>query len=59
MHDLVIENARIIDGLGGPAKTGGVAVANGRIAAIGSDLGPARQHVDAHGQRPSVILETD
>ena len=42
MHDLVIDNARVIDGLGGAARMGGVAVANGRIAAIGTDLGPAR-----------------
>ena len=24
MHDLVIDNARLIDGLGGPARAGGV-----------------------------------
>ena len=49
MHDLVIDNARIIDGLGAPAREGGVAVAGGRIAAIGADLGAARQRVDAEG----------
>ena len=49
MHDLVIDNARVIDGLGGLARAGGVAVANGRIAAIGTDLGPARERVDARG----------
>jgi N-acyl-D-aspartate/D-glutamate deacylase len=49
MHDLVIDNARVIDGLGGAARRGGVAVANGRIAAIGTDLGPARQRIDAGG----------
>src|SRR5262244_1672711 len=49
MHDLVIDNARIIDGLGHPAREGGVAVAGGRIAAVGRDLGAARQRIDAQG----------
>ena len=49
MHDLVIDNAVVIDGLGGPPLTGGVAVRGGRIAAIGRDLGAARERVDAAG----------
>jgi N-acyl-D-amino-acid deacylase len=49
VHDLVIDNANVIDGLGGPARQGGVAVRNGRIAAVGSDLGDARERVDAQG----------
>jgi N-acyl-D-aspartate/D-glutamate deacylase len=49
MHDLVIDNALVIDGLGTPARAGGVAVKDGRIAAIGQDLGAARQRVDANG----------
>ena len=49
MHDLVIDNARIIDGLGHPAREGGVAVAGGRIAAVGRDLGAARLRIDAQG----------
>jgi len=49
MHDLVIDNAVVLDGLGGPARAGGVAVAGGRIAAVGHDLGPAHQRVDATG----------
>jgi len=49
VHDLVIDNARIIDGLGTPAREGGVAVAGGHIAAIGKDLGAARERVDALG----------
>jgi N-acyl-D-aspartate/D-glutamate deacylase len=48
MHDLVIDNALVIDGLGTPARAGGVAVKDGRIAAIGQDLGAARQRVDAN-----------
>src|SRR5947208_6673302 len=49
MHDLVIDNAVVIDGLGGPARAGGVAVSGGRIAAVGRDLGAARERVDARG----------
>jgi N-acyl-D-amino-acid deacylase len=49
MHDLVIDNALVIDGLGTPARAGGVAVKDGRIAAIGPDLGAAQQRVDAGG----------
>ncbi|HEU5321587.1 MAG TPA: amidohydrolase family protein [Methylomirabilota bacterium] len=49
MHDLVIERAVLVDGLGGPRRAGGVAVEAGRIAAVGPDLGPARRRVDAHG----------
>ncbi len=49
MHDLVIDNAVVLDGVGGPPRAGGVAVAGGRIAAVGVDLGPARQRVDARG----------
>src|SRR5262244_3448343 len=49
MHDLVIDNASVIDGLGGPARPGGVAVAQGRIVAVGAGLGPARERIDARG----------
>jgi N-acyl-D-aspartate/D-glutamate deacylase len=49
VHDLVIDNARIIDGLGAQERAGGVAVTAGRIAEIGTDLGAARQRVDAQG----------
>ena len=54
MHDLAIDNARIIDGLGTPAREGSLAVKDGRIAAVSTDprggaLGPARSRVDAGG----------
>jgi N-acyl-D-amino-acid deacylase len=49
MHDLVIENAQVIDGLGGPPRAGGVAIKGGRIAAMGKDLGAAHARVDADG----------
>ncbi|HJU15082.1 MAG TPA: amidohydrolase family protein [Stellaceae bacterium] len=49
MYDLVIDNARIIDGEGRPAREGSLAVAGGRIAAIGDAPGSARERVDAGG----------
>jgi len=49
MHDLVVENATVVDGLGGAARAGGVAVQVGRIVAVGTDLGAARERVDARG----------
>ena len=57
MHDLVIDNAQVVDGLGGPARAGGLAIKSGRIVAVGKDLGPAHTHVDAHGQvlAPGII----
>ena len=48
--DLLITNARIIDGTGAPSVTGAVGVRNGRIAAVGSVAGPAARTVDARGQ---------
>lgn len=49
MHDFVIKNVRICDGLGSAIVPGALAVANGRIAAIGKDVGNAREVVDAGG----------
>ncbi len=49
MNDLVIDNAVVVDGLGNPARPGGVAVQDGRITAVGSNLGAARSQVDAQG----------
>jgi N-acyl-D-amino-acid deacylase len=49
VHDLVIDNALVLDGLGGPARAGGVAARDGRRAAVGRDPGAARERVDAGG----------
>ena len=50
MHDLLIRNGRIVDGSGGAPYEADIAVAGGHIAAIGSDLGPARRSIDATGR---------
>ncbi len=42
MHDLVITNARICDGLGSAMVPGNLAVRDGRISALGDDLGSGR-----------------
>ena len=47
--DLLITNARIIDGTGGPSVTGSVAVRDGRIAGVGWVSGPAARTIDAGG----------
>jgi N-acyl-D-amino-acid deacylase len=49
MHDVLIRGGKIVDGTGKPAFTGDVAIANGRIAAVGKDLGSAKRTVDAKG----------
>ena len=48
--DLLITNARIIDGSGGPSVAGSVAVRDGRIAGVGRVAGPAARTIDAGGQ---------
>jgi N-acyl-D-amino-acid deacylase len=49
MHDLVIKNALVLDGSKAPGRRAMVAVAQGRIAAIGMDVGAGRRVIDADG----------
>ena len=49
MHDLIIENATIYDGLGSAPRRGSVAVKDGRIAEVGKVEGGARERVNADG----------
>ena len=49
MHEIVIRGGKIVDGTGKPAFSGDVAIADGRIAAVGKDLGSAKQTVNADG----------
>jgi len=57
MHDLVITNARICDGLGSAIVPGNLAVRDGRISALGDDVGSAREVVDAGGMvlAPGIV----
>ncbi len=50
MHDLIIRNARIVDGSGAPAFEGEVAINGTRITAVVSQIdGPGRRELDAEG----------
>jgi N-acyl-D-aspartate/D-glutamate deacylase len=49
MHDIVIRGGTIVDGTGKTSYTGDVAIADGRIAAVGGKQGPARREIDANG----------
>ena len=50
VYDLIIRNARIVDGTGAPAFTGDVAVEGGRIAAVAPSIeGSASREIDAGG----------
>ena len=49
-YDLIIRNGQIVDGTAGPTIQGDLAVANGKIAAIGHNLeGTAAKEIDANG----------
>ena len=49
MHDLIIRNAQVHDGLGSPPQRADVAVSQGHITHIGQVDGPARDSIDAQG----------
>lgn len=49
MHDLVLTGGTVVDGTGRPSFPADVAVRDGRIVAVGADLGPARETIDATG----------
>src|SRR5687768_515394 len=49
MHDFVIRNALLLDGLRSPARRGDLAVSKGIISQIGKVEGPAKSSTDADG----------
>lgn len=49
MFDTVIRGASIVDGTGTPAFTGDVALRDGRIAEVGTNLGAGRREIAADG----------
>ncbi|MCW5620190.1 MAG: amidohydrolase family protein [Burkholderiales bacterium] len=49
MHDLVISNARVYDGLGSAPIIADVAIGDGRITAVAREVGAARERIDADG----------
>lgn len=48
-YDLVIRGGTVVDGLGSPTFTADVAIADGRIAAVGKVDGNGREEIDAAG----------
>ena len=49
-YDLLITNARIVDGTGAGGRAGSVAIKDGRIAAVGDAAGTATRVIDAKGR---------
>ena len=49
MFDFIIKNATIYDGSGAPSYIADVAVKDGKIAAVGTELGSAAEVLDAEG----------
>ena len=49
MHDLLIRNALLLDGLGSPPQLGDLSVTGEKISGIGQNLGKAKQTLDAGG----------
>ncbi len=47
--DVVIVNAEVADGTGAPLRRVQVAVQEGRVAALGEDVGPGKKVIDATG----------
>lgn len=50
MIDLVIRNGMIVDGSGLPRRRGDVAIHDGRIVAVGGNVGEAERSIDAAGK---------
>jgi N-acyl-D-aspartate/D-glutamate deacylase len=49
MHDLVIRNATLVDGSGGPSRQGDLAIDGETITAVGEVDGKGRREIDADG----------
>jgi len=50
LHDVVIQGGLVFDGTGAPAVEADVAIADGRVTAIGADVGPGRETIEARGR---------
>src|SRR5262249_8370313 len=50
MHDIVIRGGTVVDGTGKPRFDADVAIDGEFVIAIGSDIGPGKQEIDARGK---------
>jgi N-acyl-D-amino-acid deacylase len=50
VHDLVVTNARIVDGTGAPGYDGAIAVDDDIITEVGAAVGAGRRTIDAQGR---------
>ena len=58
-YDVLIKDARIVDGTGGPAFSGDVAIKDGVIAEVGKLDSSAKRTINAQGQdRKSTRLNS-
>ena len=48
--DILIRNGTVVDGTGAPARPADVAIAGGKIVAVGKLSGPAKRVIDADGR---------
>ncbi len=49
MHDLLIAGGTVVDGTGSPGFLADVAIKDGKISAVGHNLGNAKEQIDAKG----------
>lgn len=49
MFDLLITNGTVVDGTGADRRIADIAITDGRIVAVGTDLGDAHEVIDAEG----------
>lgn len=49
MHDVMIRGGTIVDGTGAPARSGDVAIRDGRVVEVGRVDGPAKRTIEADG----------
>ena len=49
MHEIVIRGGTILDGTGGEAFTGDIAIDGGRLTAVGGKAGAAKREIEANG----------
>lgn len=49
MYDVVVRSGTVVDGTGDAARTGDVAISDGRIVAVGRVSGRGRREIDADG----------